>query len=67
MDTLCDVVSPWALVWVAVALIVGACVGCGLMAVLAAGASEDAWRAGEREGFRRATGFADLGSDDGQR
>lgn len=45
----------WA--WAAVALLVGTCLGCALMAVIVGGASEDAWRAGERAGWRRATGF----------
>lgn len=43
-------------VGVAIALVVGVCLGCALMAVVAGGASEDAYRKGWRDG----TGLGDL-------
>lgn len=57
-----DPSTPWGLLAIAatVGLVLGACAGCGLMAVIAGGATEDAWRAGEAAGWKRATGWADL-------
>lgn len=45
---------PWW--WSLVTLILGACIGGGLVAVIAAGASEDAYR----DGYRDGTDWADL-------
>lgn len=61
MDALCDVVSPWALLWGAVGLlIVGAFVGVLVSSALSAIGQADALEEGFRRGVDAATRPADL-------
>ena len=53
-----DPAIPWGLLSLSavIGLVLGACVGCGLMAMVAGGATEDAYRKGWTDG----TGLGDL-------